>query len=572
MGAQDIFDPEYLYDPLSDLSHAHLRHLEEAGLGREIILKARPFSLTGRFVTLNGLKPILLDRLGLPRNYPHELLILPYPGCEGAFRARFDVPEKDADGKPIRYKQPAGQRNYLYQLPWDPGELRFTGLFITEGEKKCMALAQAGCRVIGLGGVWGFRDKTSPTGIVPQLDALNLTGQDVYVCFDSDVIVNRHVQQAEDELVEFLIDKGTRAVFRLRIPHTGEGKCGIDDFLVLRGEAGLEQLFEEALREQSVFSGEELECSILEPTKMLTSLLPVRGLVLLAGVPGAGKTELFLDQTLQAARQGPVVFFISEGGRGNLQTRQRSFRPDAIQLKNIFYYWHRPPALGEPNGLYSLERILSTRKPVLVVIDPGPDCFGEENDASILKEPLRGLYRLAERYNCCILLSWHYSKSLTPHGVYAFRGSTAIAAKVDLLYNLDLSGDQRSLRLEKLRLDCPGLYQGQRWAVQLNQDAGIKQIILIDLQEATAKAKEEKAAKEQLLWARLTSGQTYSTPKLIDLIQEILEIKESTAKRRLKEFTKQGLFRIVQGAKGQKPALYEFVGLRDQEGDNRGIN
>ncbi len=205
------------YEFPGDLVFHHFEQLtQETGLRREILKIARPFSLKGRFVRENGLYYEILNRLNLPRSYGHDLLIFPYPGYGDVFRARLDVPERDREGHVIKYKQPAKQRNVPYVVK--PMEQKYPHLFLAEGEKKALALVQAGCEALGIGGIWSWRDRASPTGVIPDIEHYDLKGRIVAVIFDNDVHNNRHVQQAEDHLVNFCLDRGARQVLRVRLP------------------------------------------------------------------------------------------------------------------------------------------------------------------------------------------------------------------------------------------------------------------------------------------------------------------------------------------------------------------
>ncbi len=546
------------YQPLGDLMLDHFQHLtEETGLRPEILEAARPFSLRGRFVRECGLRNDILDRLNLPRGYEHDLLIFPYPGYGDVFRARLDVPEHDKDGREIKYKQPAKQRNAPYVIK--PFERKYPSLFVTEGEKKTLALVQAGCDVLGLGGVWNWRDKASPTGVIPDLETYDFKGRVVAVIFDSDVQSNRQVQQAEEQLVNFFLDRGASQVLRIRLPNSVDRKIGIDDFLKDEGEPVLDRLLEQALIERGFLSGADIMAGSYAPTKMLTQFLPDRGLILIAGVPGAGKTEFLISQALQIGAQGDVLYFLNEGGRFNLQVRQNAYCRDREIVQRIKWGPWRNLNFSRPEGLIRLERMLQTFRPLAVILDPGPDAFEEENDAATLKEPLRRLYHLTELYQVCLVLSWHFSKMPSFSGVYSFRGSSAIAGKVDLVYDLTLTGGQRILKLDKMRLDCEGLKQGQRWIIAMETTETGRVLQFIDVAAQAAAKEEKKQAMLTHVLDQLQPDEVYVAPWLIEAIMKGSEapISADTARRYLKEWVKQGFLEVAEPARGKKPAKYQ---------------
>lgn len=547
----------YAYELLGDLTLPHFEHLTEgSGLTPEILRVARPFSLNGRFVREVDLRNEILDRLNLPRGYEHDLLIFPYPGYGDVFRVRLDVPEMDKEGHSIRYKQPAKQRNLPYIIK--PIAPRYSQLFITEGEKKALALVQAGCPAIAFGGVWNWRDRASPTGVIPDMEDYELKDRTIVIAFDSDIHSNRHVQQAEEALVNFCLDRGARKVLRLRLPSSSGEKIGIDDFLKDWGWHELDPLLVTALVDEGFLDGAEVRKASYQPTSMLTGFFPSRGLVLVAGVPGCGKTEFLIHQAIQAAASGEVLYFLNEGGPHNLQQRQNAYCQDDQTLKRLRWCPWRGLILSDPDGLIRFERILKTFRPKAVFVDPGPDAFGEENDAAALKEPLRRIYQLAEKYDACIVLSWHFSKMPSFSGVYSFRGSSAIAGKVDLVYDITLSEKRRILKLDKLRLDCEGLRQGQRWIIQMEKGESGRELKFLDMDTLAAEQNERKQAALDQALAQFTPGETYPAPTIIEAIVTASEggVSEDTARRYLRELVKKGYFVLEKKGRGTTPAQY----------------
>ncbi len=558
MGIESIW--EYGYDPFEDLTAAHLKQLkDESGLMYEILEHARPFSLNGRFVREQGLREKILERLSLPNNYNHDVLIFPYPGYGGTFRGRLDVPGKDREGKPIRYMQPRKQRNVMYVIPNKLDDRYPNVMFVTEGEKKTLALAQAGCNVTGFGGVWNWRDKSSPSGVVSDFESLELLGKTVAVTFDSDIVTNVNVQKAEDSLVEFCLGQGASKVLRIRIPNDTEQKQGIDDYLRDRDWNTIDKLLKDATVETGFVTGVELMAKKLAPSTMLTDFLPSRSLVLVAGVPGAGKTEFLINQAICAAKKGSVIYYLNEGGQLDLQTRQNAYCTDRDILKNLLWEQKRWLCLSNNEGIEKFERIIRTHKPKLVIIDPGPDAFGEENEAKELKEPLGRLYQLTEKYNMCIVLSWHYSKGLQNHGVYSFRGSSAIAGKMDLIYLVNSSGKKRLLKLAKLRLDCGELAQDQQWAINVTKTDAGKEMSFSEYQDTYESRNEQKAVLLQESLGNFEAGREYTATQITETLLDVCnsEFKKSTAQNYLRQWVKDGYFELIKNKSGPHPAIYK---------------
>ena len=116
---------------------------------------------------------------------------------------------------------------------------------------------ERGFATIGLVGVWGFvsarprrKDGAAygPRRLLPELERIEWGGRHVFFVFDSDVIDKPEVQAAEAELARLLSGRGA-IVGIARLPQLGEGKTGLDDFLVYHGKSGaaeLRRLFDSA--------------------------------------------------------------------------------------------------------------------------------------------------------------------------------------------------------------------------------------------------------------------------------------------------------------------------------------
>jgi hypothetical protein len=168
---------------------------------------------------------------------------------EGDFsRFKLDDPPVGKNGRPCKYLSPVGAPNHLYIAPTLYREILndvTRDLLLTEGEKKTLAAIQAGFACIGLAGVWCWRGKNSQTGHsepIPDLDHIAWKRRNVYIVFDSDLAENAGVRRAEWMLAQELQRRG--AIVRVvRLPDGAGGqKVGLDDFLVLHGDRGSDEL------------------------------------------------------------------------------------------------------------------------------------------------------------------------------------------------------------------------------------------------------------------------------------------------------------------------------------------
>ena len=181
------------------LHHEHLADLERSGLTLETIQAAQIHT-----ISLDEIN----KKLGGLANGVLSALAFPYPGCDGY--ERYKVWRGEGQEGP-KYLQPPGSPNHLYLVPG----LDLAGeapLIITEGEKKCIALWQAGHQAVGVGGVWnwlGAGDGCLPgsTKPIPDLDRVNWQ-RPVVIVFDSDGHGNPRVRLAAFRLARELSRRG----------------------------------------------------------------------------------------------------------------------------------------------------------------------------------------------------------------------------------------------------------------------------------------------------------------------------------------------------------------------------
>jgi putative DNA primase/helicase len=151
---------------------------------------------------------------------------------------RPDVPRIDAGGRERKYVNPTGTPTRIDCHPRCHALVRDAGTFLwlTEGIPKGDAFVTHGACALAFPGVENWRG--SDWRDVP------LKGRDIGIVYDSDVVVKRAVQRALTTLTEYLTNKGAK-VWHVYLPHEGEGKTGIDDFLLTHTLAEVEALLVE---------------------------------------------------------------------------------------------------------------------------------------------------------------------------------------------------------------------------------------------------------------------------------------------------------------------------------------
>src|SRR3954452_8469816 len=210
----------------------HVRMLVASAITEDVWRERGVFSVEGKRD---------LERLGFGRSQQLvPTLVFPIrgvvPGEALWFIHRPDQP-RIKDGRPRKYEIPANRRLSLDVHPRARPHLGNPSLplFITEGSKKADALLSTGAKaVIGVLGVWNWRGRNDDDGrvLLPDWEWVHLKGgRQVYVVYDSDVILKQPVAQAMNRMGAALTRMGARVAYT-RLPSGPAGeKVGADDFL-----------------------------------------------------------------------------------------------------------------------------------------------------------------------------------------------------------------------------------------------------------------------------------------------------------------------------------------------------
>jgi hypothetical protein len=192
-----------LYD--GALAPEHRADLEKSGLTPATIHTQRIMSVP----------PGMIDHL-LGFSTAKDLrsaLLFPFPDLEGGWtphvRVKIFPPREDAAGHTVKYLQPRGSVPRLYVPIATLVAARFgdAPLYVVEGEKKSLAVAQLGVPAVGISGVEGWHVGGS-RDLLPDFAALRLCGRVVSVVPDGDVADNEHVQRAVERFADALRQAG----------------------------------------------------------------------------------------------------------------------------------------------------------------------------------------------------------------------------------------------------------------------------------------------------------------------------------------------------------------------------
>lgn len=168
-------------------------------------------------------------------------LLIPIWGVNGEVALYHHRPDEPRilDGKPAKYEFPSGKRMVVDVHPSLKEKVRDPSvpLFITEGVKKADSAISRGLCCIAVVGTWNWRGTNEFGGktALPDWDGIALKdgadhGRQVYIVYDSDVMLKPQVRQALVRLSGFLKQRGANVAYILLPPGEGGTKTGLDDF------------------------------------------------------------------------------------------------------------------------------------------------------------------------------------------------------------------------------------------------------------------------------------------------------------------------------------------------------
>jgi hypothetical protein len=204
-------------------------------------------------------------------------LVFPYRDMEGELnsfaRVRPHHP-RTREGEPIKYEQPVGESNRAYYPMASLPKLRDgeSAIFITEGEKKALALSQLDRAAVGICGIWSWKPKDAEK-LIDGLAVISWEGRQAYVVFDYDrKEETRHqARQAAERLAKLLYQAGASQVRWVALPAGPDGaKQGVDDLLASDGGP---DRFLDALTEAELLPSGEAGAAVIPIIKII-SLAP----------------------------------------------------------------------------------------------------------------------------------------------------------------------------------------------------------------------------------------------------------------------------------------------------------
>ena len=392
-----------------------------------------------------------------------------YPGS-GFFKFKPDTPFN----KESKYLSPKDTAQVLFithlaaQMHGDTLE----PYYFCEGEKKCLALEQAGYAAIGVSGVWNWKSRGH---INEGLSQINLMGRECYIIFDSDKYFNDHVKKAEKGFAEALISLGAKV--RIVNLDSEFGK-GADDQLLRLGAEDFRYYIDEA---QDYGPGLKHEIPQLPPVSLpefltkdippveyyVQGLLSKQGKTMISAQANIGKS-LFVQNLSMAIALGKakvldkfdvtpakVLYLDLEMGESALMQRfQILCKDEPTKAPDLFIKYIPAPDFLNKEFQVALENWLAMRNINVLIIDPlGNAWSGDENDKQEVGQLTAYLNTLIAKHKISIVAVHHWrkaSKDFKAGGEMA-AGSYKWAAWLD--YHVTLAGapDSITITCEKSR-------------------------------------------------------------------------------------------------------------------------
>ncbi len=210
-----------------DLAPAHRADLERSGI----------LDGTIRAQAIRSVPPAMIDPLlGFPAPQVTSAYLLPFPDPRGGWmdhvRLKIFPSHTARQGGRVKYLQPRGSGVRCYFPLGTLAAVRHADapLYLVEGEKKALAVAQTGLPTIGICGIEGWH-LGGVRALHPDLDDVGLAGRVISVIPDSDYRTNPAVARAVHGLADACAARGAASVRIILVP----ADCkGIDDYLVRR--------------------------------------------------------------------------------------------------------------------------------------------------------------------------------------------------------------------------------------------------------------------------------------------------------------------------------------------------
>lgn len=316
-------------------------------------------------------------------------------------------------------------------------------LYLVEGELDALALLSKGLlAVTNTCGAKTWNDELS--------DQIAEAEIPVTICMDSD----EPGEVGGVQRAEALFSRDVE-VSVVEWPFERASGHDITDELVQYGIDSLVRILDSANRFRDVLSLDEVQAE--EVDWLFYPYIAKRKVSLIEGHPGIGKTFLILKIAASTSIGGkdllqqeefdpsPVLLMTAEDGIADtIKPRIEKMEADLKQIlvpKDLFTL--------DKKGFETLKKLIERHKPKLVIIDPiMPFLDGKKdnNKASDMRPFFKQLGKLAQQFECAVIVTRHLAKSPELKGVSAGLGSIDISAAVRSILQVAEDSDSKGLK------------------------------------------------------------------------------------------------------------------------------
>lgn len=273
-----------------------------------------------------------------------------------------------------------------------------------------------------------------------------------------------------------------------------------------------------------------------DPEYLVDQILPKRGLAVLVGSPGVGKTFAALGFSLSVCSNkdwlgfethtGGVIYVTSEGLNG-LKLRMQAWEDyHKVEVENFGYVTEAPQFLHkeETEQLIQCIKLSAINKPVLIVIDTLARHMvgGDENSSLSMGTFIANVDKLRNSFDCAVVIVHHTGKNAKSQ--FSERGSSSLRGAADTMLLLEVTKNGSFIKCEKQK-DSEPFEKIPLSLIQIELPNGSNSCVLIKADNFTVSNEKLDKEKEKIL------------DVLLDYDQEGLKSKEIIALTRFSPST-----------------------------------
>jgi hypothetical protein len=411
----------------NSLSETHLEELKASGLSDHTIDKSQIFTCSDN--------DFLKEHLGYTLKKP--CLVIPHFDLwtNKIVSYRF---KPDPDSGLSKYLCKKGtDKGFLYSPPWYT-ESDYTDkiLYVVEGQKNCLLLAQMGYAVISLTGCTTWNEKSSQNLRDDWHKFLPIV-KGVKLVFDRDIKPQaiKSVSLEEIKLSRALNNFGIKDTAIISLPLLKQSKSSPDEYVKAHSVEALRIILDGRQLLGSVCAADIIETPI---EFLWFPYLPLREITLVTGLTGSCKTTylIYIIALMSRGKQLPgeqdisvkrVLYCVKEDSVDSTTVpRLREAGADLLQVQ----IYSRADFLSFDEFIQRVENEVTTFGIDLIVIDPLDSFLDFDADTSKpnMRMHLEKLKDLVERLHKTLIFVRHGNKQANQSAIGRVLGSVAFTA------------------------------------------------------------------------------------------------------------------------------------------------